>query len=266
MYVPYYGIVHQCSADHVSRARKAAGANALHLQRRLGRMMSDDRPVALIADEQELFRAGLSAVLKRDLGFGHVIEAGSLEEALTHLKQPNVIILASFELALLGIKTAAQLQAVREACPGVRMAVVSASSRRDDILQALAAGAHGFIPKTLPIAETARAFRLVLEGHIYVPPCLAEVPPGFVAPSAALAAARTSGLEFDALTLRQQDVLDLMRQGKSNKQIARSLSLAVGTIKVHVNALFRTLDVHNRVDAITAVPPSGVNGQHGPAP
>jgi DNA-binding NarL/FixJ family response regulator len=223
--------------------------------------MSSEHRTALIADDHELFRAGLGAMLKRDLGFSEVIETGSLDEAIEHLGR-HAISLACFDLSMPGVGSAGNLQAVREGFPQVRLAVITASTRREDILLALTAGAHGYVPKTLRIGEIADALRLVLAGQVFVPPCLAQ--PLTPATGQGRAAEKTPARTLKAaeLTLRQREVLRLMAEGKSNKGIARALDLAEGTVKVHVNALFRTLGVHNRVSAVGAIAESVLTTGH----
>ncbi len=201
---------------------------------------------ALVADDHELFGAALAAILKRDLGFAEVIGTGSFEDSFAALTGTAGIAFATFDLDMPGMN-AGRIGAVREAFPGLRIAVVSGSGRREDILRALTAGAHGYVPKLLGIAELTAALRSIVEGAMFVPPVLAETaqaasdpePPG-VDPIAA-------GL---ALPPRQREVLSLLAEGRSNKEIARRLNLAEGTVKVHLAGLFRKLGVRNRTGAV----------------
>lgn len=191
-------------------------------------------------------------LLKRDFNFKTIIEAASLDEAIDQLGRVPDITFASLDLSMPGMNGAASLLEIREIYPEVRIAVVTASERREDILTALDAGVHGFVPKTLGIQEASKAFRLILSGHIFVPaalaiparkPCSEEGPSPSPDPVA----------KFAGLSPRQKDVLNLMSQGLSNKEIARNLDLAEGTVKVHVNALFRALGAHNRVSVVAAL-------------
>jgi DNA-binding NarL/FixJ family response regulator len=208
------------------------------------------RRSALIADDDEFFRAALSAILTKQLGFAKVFEAASLDEALEQLGTQEGISAAFFDLSMPGVQSPANLKAVRECFPDTRMAVVSASKRRQDILLALEAGAHGYVPKGLGIKDLTGALRTILEGAIYVPPGLADLP--------ANSEQSTDAFRPDSngapigLTARQRDVLELLVQGKSNKEIARSLTLGEGTVKVHVAALFRNLGVNTRSGAAAA--------------
>ena len=206
-----------------------------------------DGPVAVVADDDAFFRLALTTLLVRRLGFARVVETGSLDEALAALAETPEASLALFDLRMPGMEGAASLSAVRECFPTVKAAILSGSTDRDDILTALAAGSHGYVPKTLPPPEVASALQVILGGAIYVPPFLADIPgPGAVAPRVV----REPGdLPLTALTRRQRDVLELIVDGRSNKEIARTLALGEGTVKVHVAALLRALGVANRAAA-----------------
>ncbi len=206
---------------------------------------------ALIADPDEFFRIALRSLLTGSLGFSSVVDATFLDEALEKLSQEPGITLALFELALPDIKSAACLTAVRECFPAVRTVVVSDADRRQDILTALEAGVHGFIPKRIGPAGLTQALRHVLDGQIYVPPSVAALS----RPSEEMQflqdrAAKTH--PADSLTPRQKEVLELLVQGKSNKEIAKDLNLGEGTIKVHMAALFRAFGVNSRAAVAVA--------------
>jgi DNA-binding NarL/FixJ family response regulator len=188
------------------------------------------------------------------LGFGQVLETASLDEALDRLGERGDISLALFDLTMPGMESAASLAAVRECFPHIRVAVVSGSKRRRDILLALEAGVHGYVHKGVGAPELARALAKIMDGEIHVPASLADLPavtgdgPAALVP---IAATR----EFNrgaSLTPRQREVLQLLVQGKSNKEIARSLNLGEGTVKIHLASLFRNLGVNNRSAAAVA--------------
>lgn len=211
------------------------------------------RRSALIADDDEFFRAALSAILTKQLGFAKVVEAASLDEALEQLGTQEGISAAFFDLSMPGVQSPANLKAVRECFPGTRMAVVSGSRRRQDILLALEAGAHGYVPKGLGIKDLTAALRTILDGAIYVPPSLADLPANSEQSTDPLRpGSDNGGATASSLTARQRDVLGLLVQGKSNKEIARTLTLGEGTVKVHVAALFRNLGVNTRSGAAAA--------------
>lgn len=214
--------------------------------------MSRSSKTSLVADDDEFFRIALRTILNK-LGFSEVIETASLDEAVERLSETSDVSLAIFDLAMPGMESAASLRAVRECFPGTQVAVVSASRRRADILLALEAGAHGYVPKGLGVAELSRALQAITEGVIFVPPSLAELGAFEEEPNLPLASAYSSQPRSDkSLTTRQRQVLDLLVEGKSNKEIARALKLGEGTVKVHVAALFRTLGVTSRAAAAAA--------------
>ena len=199
------------------------------------------RKVALIADDDEFFRMALRVILTDRLGFSEVIEANSLDEAVDCLSAHDDVTLALFDLAMPGMKSAASLRAVRESFVDLKIAVVSGSRCRNDILLALTNGVHGYVPKSLGASMIQHALDLIANGSVYVPSLITtldteeQVRPA-VAPQSAL----------EDLTPRQKEVLHLVVQGKSNKEIARTLELGEGTVKVHMSALFRSLGTSSR--------------------
>ncbi len=215
--------------------------------------------LALIADDDEFFRMALSTILKKRLGFTEVIEAASFDEAVECLDQARRVSLALFDLAMPGIDSPSALRTIRGSFEVDRLAVISASKQRRDILLSLEAGAHGFVSKDQGVDELESALRQILDGEMYVPPGLADLAEGECrlaeAPPRGSAAREARGAlpeEVPHLTPRQRDVLELLVQGKSNKEIARALDLGPGTIKVHLAALFRNLGVGNRSAAAVA--------------
>ncbi|MDW9641424.1 response regulator [Sinorhizobium meliloti] len=210
--------------------------------------------VALIADDDEFFRIALGFILKSKLRFTEIIETGSLDEAIERLSEREDVSLALFDLAMPGMQSVASLAAVRDVHPDLKVAVVSASSRRSDILSALTAGINGYVPKGLGATDLAEAVRAILNGSVYVPPSIA----GRASPSEAETPALGGGVQneryrtIEFLTPRQREVLQLLVQGFSNKEIARKLKLGEGTVKIHMAALFRSLRVRNRQEAAAA--------------
>jgi DNA-binding NarL/FixJ family response regulator len=208
---------------------------------------------ALVADDDEFFRMALRSILTTQLGFSTVIETASYDEAVERLSEAEDVGLALFDLAMPGMESAASLRAVRECFPGIQAAVVSASTRRADVLLALEAGAHGYVPKSLGVAELARALRAITEGTIFVPAFIAELAAlGGEGGSPLTAGPARSEHPDPTLTTRQRQVLNHLVAGRSNKEIARALNLGEGTVKVHVAALFRVLGVTSRAAAAAA--------------
>ncbi len=220
--------------------------------------MSTGSRVGLIADQDAYFRVAAAAILTQHFGFTDIVEASSLDEALEHLTENGQIHTVLLDVTMPGARTPTNLRSMRECFPGVYVAVVSASASRRDILLALEAGVHGYMLKSLPVSELVKALGTILDGGVYVPPCLADISseradmprqasevPRAQQPSHAPA-------PMHLLTPRQREVLDLLVQGKTNKEIALALKLVEGTVKIHVAAIFRYFGVNTRAAAAVA--------------
>ena len=195
----------------------------------------------LIADDHELFRSGLKQLLIDELGATNVREAATFDEAVDFLTEAaSDLVLIDLEMP--GMAGAETLSALRDAFADAKVAVVSASEERTEILAALAAGVHGFVPKSLPACEIAAALRTVVEGRIFVPATIGRR--DTVVPQ------RAPAMAVEGLTSRQKDVLGELLKGKSSKEIARVFSIAEGTVKIHLAAIYRTLSVRTRAEAI----------------
>ena len=205
---------------------------------------------ALVVDDHELYRVGIANIMRGQFGFKEVSEADSLDAALYCLSRNPDLALAVVDPDTTGVNGLAGLRLVRSLCPTLPMAVISSSRRREQVLDTLAVGIQGFVPKTYRAEQIGEAIRAILAGRFFVP---GELMDGGDAGHDEAAHACGDDRASSCLTPRQRQVIRLMAQGKSNKEIARALDLAEGTIKVHVNALYRTLSVHNRAGAVAAL-------------
>ena len=201
----------------------------------------------VVAEPMGLVREGLVGLLA-GWPHGDIHAAATLDAALTLLQRHGSAILLLDE-ALLGTDPGAGLRAIRPAIAASRVIILAARESRDGILACLAAGAHGYIAKTSSFAELVQAIEMVRGGGVHVPASL--VPTSLVPTSLAAPTAPPTMLATPmALTGRQQDVLRLLAEGRSTKDIARTLDLAVSTIKVHLAAVYRTFGARNRVEAL----------------
>lgn len=199
----------------------------------------------LIADDHELFRSGLKQLVVDSLGAEQVREADSLDRAIDVLTNEGAGDLILVDLRMPGMNGAESLAALRDGFPQAKIAVVSAWEERADILAALGAGVNGYVPKSLSSPEISAALRSILEGRIYVPPAIGRREPG----TNAVAPANGS-LAPDKLTVRQKEVLNELLKGQASKEIARTLDIAEGTVKIHLAAIYRALGVRTRAEAI----------------
>ncbi len=203
----------------------------------------------LVVDDHPLIREALRQVLKALDRSVELFEAQCAAEALATAAQQSDLDLILLDLALPGAEGLSLLLQLREQHPAVPAVVLSASDQTSTVMQALEAGAMGFIPKNSPCEVLVGALRLVLSGGVYLPPAVMRNP-ALPAQSSQREAPSYRDL---GLTHRQSQVLALLVQGKPNKLICRELSLAEGTVKIHVTAIFKALKVGNRTQAVIAV-------------
>jgi DNA-binding NarL/FixJ family response regulator len=199
---------------------------------------------ALVADDHELFRSGLKQLLVDALGAADVREAETLDQAIEILTNEGAGELILVDLRMPGMSGPDDLAALRDGFPDAKVAVVSAWEERAEIIAALSAGVHGYIPKSLPATEIAAAIRSILEGQIFVPPALGK------RESSPTPRPAQTGQGEEKLTGRQREVLHELLKGQASKEIARSLDIAEGTVKIHLAAIYRAIGVRTRAEAI----------------
>lgn len=204
----------------------------------------------LIADDHLLFRDGLRRLLSQFKDEMTFFEASTFDEVRALTDGGTEFELILLDLGMPGWTGFNELGAIHARLPRALLVVVSGSDRRVDLMSALENGAAGYIPKSSSAKVLLGALQLVLAGGIYVP---AEAIRGDLVTNHDVLADDTltnvgpGGGE--QLTPRQREVLERLREGKSNKQIAHELGLTEGTVKVHVTAILRLLGVRNRTQA-----------------
>ena len=198
-------------------------------------------PVILIVDQHSVYRSGLRDVIEARFKKCRVIDASTLQ----NFELETSINLILIDLDCLNQHSLAILSDVVDLRPATRIAVMSASSSRADVLKCLSAGFHGFLPKLQSDEELLSAVGDLLSGRIYVPRWLADDDVSRPEPPQTV----NFDLETLRLTRRQNEILPLLAQGMSNKEIARELSIAEGTSKIHTAALLRALCARNRTEA-----------------
>lgn len=192
----------------------------------------------ILADDHALFRAGFALLFKQVEALATVLEADNLAGALNIAALHPDADLLLLDLHMPGMQGATSIRQVAQTHPQLPVVVLSADENEGMVKQVIAAGALGFIPKFATAAVMQSAIRLVLSGGIYLPAQLIMATNG---------ENRLHG--SSKLTERQLDVLRLLADGMANKDICRRLDLSEGTIKVHIAAIFRSLNVSNRTEA-----------------
>ena len=208
--------------------------------------MSNAKPLrVLLADDHALFREGMKHIL---LGLDdgvEVFDAANYTEARAAVQEQAPFDMALVDLGMPGLDDFSGLRKLCQEIGDVPVVVVSAMEGGNEIRRAMDCGASGYVPKTLDSNVVLSALKLVFSGGVYLPTNLLGSSDGDGGGD------RRGGEGGKGpLTPRQCDVLDLMAKGYSNKEIARSLNLAEGTVKLHVTALLKALDVSNRTQAV----------------
>jgi len=202
----------------------------------------------LLIDDHTLFRDALSLLLKSRLPDLQVRHAGTLAEALQALSADPPPQLALLDLNLPDSRGVDAVRRLKAAADALTIVVISGDEEPDTVLAAIDAGAASYIPKTARKAMLDEALETVLDGGVYVPQrTLTDVAPLLPEPATV------------DLSPRQLDVLRLLVEGKSNKLICRALDLSEGTVKTHLTAIFRKLDVDTRTQAVIAAARLGIS-------
>jgi DNA-binding NarL/FixJ family response regulator len=205
----------------------------------------------LVIDDHPLIQEALHHVLKALDPALELIKAHDASEAHAALSREPDADLIVLDLTLPGCDGFVLLSELRQEWPGMPVLVLSATHDRVTVERALDLGAMGFIPKTANTRVLLDALRLVLSGGIYVPTHTSGLA-GAMRPRPAMKP------EQLGLTMRQADVLKLLVEGKPNKLICRDLRLSEGTVKVHVSAILRALNVRNRTQVVIELARRGV--------
>ena len=205
----------------------------------------------LIIDDHVLIRDALGGVLRSIDADAVIVAASDGKEGSSLTAQHGDFTLAIVDIQLPDCSGIDVLIGLRRQFPVLPIIIVSAYSDRGTVVEALDAGASGFIPKSATRDVLLTAMKLVLAGGVYIPQTILDREDQLTAGARVGQEHRrpTSPDEL-GLTDRQLDVLGLMMRGKSNKLICRALSLAEPTVKNHVSAILKALGVSNRTEAV----------------
>lgn len=197
----------------------------------------------LVVDDHPVVCEGLSAMIKTQPDFEVVGEAsdGSTAISLAAELHPDVIVI---DLILPDIDGVEIMRRIRQVDPAVRFVVLTAYDTDERIVEAVQAGAQGYLLKGAPREEVFAALRVVGQGGSLLRPAIASK----LLTRMGQLRERERGEE--ALTERELEVLRLMAQGKRNKEIADELCITERTVKFHIAAIFQKLDAHSRTEAL----------------
>ena len=199
----------------------------------------------LIIDDHPLFREGLQSLLLSLDAHNHVVQAARVADACKHPTDGFDLIL--LDLNLPGQTRLDALRDVRQWFESASVVIISADDALDTIHACIQAGASGFIPKDTDSDVTIEALRIVLAQGIYLPPKAVAAPRAHHDASSDMGLSTPPTVTFSD---RQLAVLRSLLQGKSNKVIARDIGIAEGTVKAHLWAVYQTLGVSSRAQAM----------------
>jgi DNA-binding NarL/FixJ family response regulator len=208
---------------------------------------SDAAPIrVLVVDDQELFRRGLTLLIGAMDGIELVGEAGDAQAAteIAVGTRPDVVLLDVRMPGRSGIETCADLKTV---LPSLHIIMLTASDEESDLYDAVRSGAVGYLLKDSSIDEVAQAVRLVADGQSLISPAMAvKLLDEFKQMASAAAVAEAA----PRLTDRELQVLSLVAQGQSNREVARALFISENTVKNHVRNILDKLQLHSRMEAV----------------
>ncbi|HZV54321.1 MAG TPA: response regulator transcription factor [Rhodocyclaceae bacterium] len=197
----------------------------------------------LVIEDHAMVREGLLQALRGLEPGVKALGAADAEVGMDLLATNDDVDMVLLDLMLPGTSGMALLGVIRKRFPTIPVVILSALDDADTVTRALKQGASGFVPKSSSTETMLGALREVLAGEVFLPPKLREL------------VARDSGrgktvAERYGLTPGQTRVLELLTQGKTNRQIAELLDVTEGTVKIHVSAIFKAMNVANRSQAL----------------
>lgn len=213
----------------------------------------------LVADDHKLVRDGLKPFLQELGPDVEILDAANMDEALGAADKAEHLGLVLLDLMMPGMDGLKGLTALKAKCPTVPVVIVSGFSSRDHVVSAVQAGASGFIPKTVSGTAMVNALRLVLSGEKYLPSSTFFEETANGNSMSLPVAAKPAGVPppFDKLSRREAEILVLLVEGRTNKEIAICLLLQEITIKVHLRNVYRKIGAANRAQAVRIAMSSG---------
>jgi DNA-binding NarL/FixJ family response regulator len=195
----------------------------------------------LIADDHNLVRAGLSTLVAHLTDMQVVGEASDGRQALRMVRElkPDMVLM---DIAMPGLNGLEAAERIRGLEPQVKVIILSMFASEEYVAQALKAGAAGYLLKDAATTELAMALKSVAMGQFYLSPSISRtVVDNFL---------RGGPMGIDVLTPRQREILQLIAEGKSTRDIAETLHLSVKTVETHRTQLMERLDIHDMAGLI----------------
>jgi two-component system nitrate/nitrite response regulator NarL len=216
----------------------------------------------LVVDDHPLFRRGLVSLLSQDSRFSVVGEAGDIGEAfriLSH-QEPDLLLLDNH---LPGVKGVEAIVSLKQGHENLRILMLTVSEDEDDLANALQNGADGYLLKTLESDQLCEAIVKVAEGQSVVSPeMMSKLVSALRQPTVPSATESDNGHPLKVLELlspREMEIFLLIAKSLSNKHIARDLDIAETTVKIHIQHIFKKLEMTSRVQVAVLVATHGLS-------
>lgn len=210
----------------------------------------------LLIDDHTLFRVGLEGLLAtRGIEILASVNTGIDSVELVNKLNPDIVLL---DMRMPGIDGLGVLSMLREAYDTLPVVMLTTSTDENDLVTSLKNGAQGYLLKDMEPDELVIALRDIVNGKTVVAPDLAPILARAVQGKTETKNDSTDS-PFTSLTPRETEILGLLAEGLSNKGIARNLGISDGTVKLHVKAILRKLEVHSRVEAAVMAVQHGLN-------
>ena len=222
----------------------------------VGIHLKENQLKMLIVDDHQLFVDGLRCILEQE--FLHVVIAHADTAILadTALKEEGSDFdLVLFDIHLPTLQSIQSIVSLKCQHPSTKFVLLSDVEDKDLIVQTITAGLDGYVPKSIGKALFVSAIGLVLSGGVYIPKTAITEQNESTSRTEQVAASRqkeshVKPANVSVLTERQRDIIKLLEEGLSNKEIARKLDISDGTVRIHVSTIYRVLNVNNRTQAV----------------
>jgi DNA-binding NarL/FixJ family response regulator len=201
----------------------------------------------LVADDHPIMREALINALAPHFDSLTCVQSDSLDSTLHALQQYSDIDLVLLDLQMPGCELFYGVMRVTHDFPNVPIVIVSANNSPQIVAKTIGFGAKGFIPKATPTEQIVQAINTILAGGNWLPPAMSEQVNAISKEQLALAK------KVAEITPKQFQVLRLVQDGLLNKQIASDLNITEATVKAHISAVFRKLEVNTRTQAVLAM-------------
>ncbi len=210
----------------------------------------------VVIDDHTLFREGLQSLLSRH-GIEVVASVSDVREGIRLAQElrPDIVLLDMRMPNMSGLEVLKQFQQVKFEAP---IAMLTTSGDERDLVEALRNGAKGYLLKDMEPDDVVAALREIIKGETVVAPNLTQILAKVVKGEDPL---EPESSPLDTLTPREREILSLLAEGQSNKVIARNLGISDGTVKLHVKAILRKLNIHSRVEAAVIAVEQGIRAK-----